>query len=396
MNTTSDVLALAQSLLRFRSVTPEDDGLYDWLTPWLQEQGFECYRHQFGHKGGYHVDNLYARWSRKGARGEHKDKAFAFAGHTDVVPAGDESLWRFSPFAAQVAQDTLFGRGIVDMKGGVACFLSACADFVREHGDNVEGSIGLLLTNDEEGEARYGMEPLLRWVKAQGYTPNLCVLGEPTSQRKVGDAYRSTRRGSLHMRVQAQGKSGHSAYPTTTRNPIDVLMTLVQRLREDSLWGNKEQEIPDIAVLALQGGSEASNVTPETASAHVNVRFAAPLTSKKVRDILTAVSDDVVGRPDYQAQFHVSSEAFVSCDDKVASWLSDTCEATLGYRPQQAKGGGTSDARFIHHYCPVIELGLVGATMHQPNEACPVADLRRLRDVYYALLQRFFNEGGVR
>ncbi|MBC6444690.1 MAG: succinyl-diaminopimelate desuccinylase [Alphaproteobacteria bacterium GM202ARS2] len=396
----TDVLELAQRLLRFRSVTPDDDGLYDWLVPWLESLGFRCYRHRFGREKGYYVDNLYARWrgSKSQRDGNKQACALAFAGHTDVVPSGDESQWRFPPFAAHVADGALFGRGTVDMKGGVACFLSACADFISTNGSKTDGSIGLLLTNDEEGEARYGMDPLLRWVDAEGYTPQLCVLGEPTAQKKVGDAYRSSRRGSLHMTIRVQGKSGHSAYPTTNRNPIELLMALVSQLKAPAVWQTAkgaDSELPDIAVLSLQSGSEASNVTPELASAHVNVRFAAPYTSEQVRALLTSVSDKVVGRSSYQAEFHVSSEAFVSCQSNVVAWLCDTCEATLGYRPFEARGGGTSDARFIHQYCPVIELGLVGASMHQSNEACLVEDLHRLRDVYGALIHRFFDEGGV-
>ena len=384
MTHSSDCVSLAQRLVRFRSVTPSDDGLYDWLVVYLEGLGFSCYRHCFG-SGSERVDNLYARWSGS----SDKDKHFAFAGHTDVVPAGDESLWRFGAFSGHIDRGILFGRGVVDMKGSIACFLAAVASFIDSYGASVSGSLGLFLTNDEEGVARYGMKPLMQWAAQQDVIPQLCLLGEPTAQQRVGDSYRSGRRGSLHFRMTCIGESGHTAYPRPTYDPMLFLLRVVEKTQDKAFWG-EQKERPDVVVTSVSGDAEAENISLSTVALRLHVRFASVWQSHEIESKMRGLCDAVAEDCRYDLQMELRSEAFVSCRDDVIRWVQDVVEACLGWRPQAATGGGSSDARFIRAYCPVIELGLKGRTMHQRDECCAVDDLHVLTRVYTALLQDFF------
>ncbi|MBC6496826.1 MAG: succinyl-diaminopimelate desuccinylase [Alphaproteobacteria bacterium GM7ARS4] len=392
---------IARHLVRFRSVTPKDDGLMAWVASFLSDNGFAVYRHGFG-EGDGRVENLYGRLQGhkegRGGKSVFGARDFAFAGHSDVVPA-TETGWSHPPFAGIVESGVLYGRGAVDMKGAVACFLSVCAAFAATRGRDFSGSLGIFLTNDEEGEAKHGMKPLWAWAKAHGYLPELCLLGEPSSQQKVGDSYRDRRRGSVHGFVEAWGQSGHSAYPRAGDNPLASLVTLFHALGETSFWhedglrggDGEDVEDPDVALTQLESCSSVANVTPDHARGRFNIRFALPWQSRAILERVEALCEGVLGCGRYRLRTHVSSEAFRSCDRRWLPWFCDVCEGVVSMRPRQGRGGGTSDARFMYHECSVIELGLVGKSMHRVDEHCSLEDLSVLTSLYRSLLESFFS-----
>ena len=369
-----DALPLAQALIRRPSVTPADAGALDVLEAVLKELGFTTHRLPFGD-----IDNLYARL---GTAAPH----FCFAGHTDVVPVGEG--WKEEPFAADVKDGVLYGRGAADMKSAIAAFVAA----VARH-RNPKGSISLLITGDEEGAAVNGTVKLLEWLKAKGEKIDHCVVGEPTSVSCTGDTLKIGRRGSINFQVLVKGVQGHVGYPQKAKNPIPVLAEVVTQLAGHRLDKGTEHFDPStLAFTTLDVGNAATNVIPGEARAAFNIRF----NDKHTPDSLTNWVNDRVAQVARQFGCEItvtgktSGVAFLTAPGKFTQLVSDTVAGVTGQSPFFSTSGGTSDARFIKDMCPVVELGLAGGTMHKADECVPVAEIAALTEIYAALLTAYF------
>ena len=380
INTFNDPLALAQALIQCRSVTPNDAGALDVMQSALEALGFACRRLPFED-----VDNLYARLG-------DASPCFLFAGHTDVVPAGEDAAWRQPPFAANTIDGVLWGRGAADMKGALAAMIAAVARHLDNH-DPASGSIAFLITGDEEGLAINGTKRALIALEADGERFDHCLVGEPTNPAVLGDMIKSGRRGSLNCKLSVIGRQGHVAYPERAENPIPVLLALLDRLNARVLdEGHPPFPPSNLELTSIDVGNPTTNVIPAIAMANFNIRFNVQHTG----DELTRWIEDEVALRDLNfdgqitAEFHVTGEAFLTPAGDFTTLLQDAIEAETGRRPALNTGGGTSDARFIHHYCPVAEFGLVGATMHQIDERVPVCDIEALANIYTSILSRYF------
>jgi succinyl-diaminopimelate desuccinylase len=372
--TTIDALALAQALIRRPSVTPKDAGALDVLEAVLKELGFVTHRLPFGD-----VDNLYAR------RGEDAPH-FCFAGHTDVVPVGEG--WKTDPFAAEVRDGMLYGRGAADMKSAIAAFVVAVARVPL-----AKGSISLLITGDEEGPAVNGTVKLLEWLKARGERIDHCVVGEPTSVAQAGDTLKIGRRGSINFKVTVTGVQGHVGYPQKAKNPIPVLAELVTQFTSHKLdKGNEHFDPSTLAFTTVDVGNDATNVIPGEARAAFNIRFNDKHTPDSLINWVTDRSHRIAQesgcRIDITSQ--TSGVSFLTAPGKFTQLVSDTVSSVTGQSPFFSTSGGTSDARFIKDICPVVELGLAGATMHKADECVAVSEIGALTDIYAALLQAYF------
>jgi succinyl-diaminopimelate desuccinylase len=364
-----DPLPLLQDLIRCPSVTPADAGAMAVLEAALEPLGFTCTRLRFGE-----IENLFAR---RGTGAPH----LCFAGHTDVVPPGDVGGWNTDPFGAEVRDGTVYGRGAVDMKGGIAAWITAVASLPRD----LPGSLSLLITGDEEGPATDGTVKVLEWMEAHGQIPDMCIVGEPTSKAALGDTIKIGRRGSMNVSIALHGVQGHSAYPQRADNPIHRLVRVLHKLTAEPLDAGSEWFEPStLQVTSFDVGNPATNVIPPVARARMNIRFndlhsSAKLTAR-IRDVLEAEGAR------YELDVSCSGESFLTQPgDFVAALQASTREAA-GVEPALDTGGGTSDARFIARYCPVAELGAVGTTMHKANESTPVEELRALSRLYAAVI----------
>jgi len=369
-----DPLALAQALIRRPSVTPKDAGALDILETVLKELGFVTHRLPFGD-----VDNLYARL---GTEAPH----FCFAGHTDVVPVGEG--WNADPFAAEVKDGMLYGRGAADMKSAIAAFVAAAAKIGRP-----KGSISLLITGDEEGAAINGTVKLLEWLTARGEKINHCVVGEPTSVGHAGDTLKIGRRGSINFKLTVKGVQGHVGYPQKAKNPIPALAELITQLAIHKLDKGSEHFDPStLAFTSVDVGNDATNVIPGEARAAFNIRFNDKHTPDSlanwVKDRAAQIAQQSGCTIDVAAQ--TSGVSFLTAPGKFTQLISDTVASITGQVPFFSTSGGTSDARFIKDVCPVVELGLAGATMHKADECVPVAEIAGLTEIYAALLAAYF------
>ena len=376
-----DALGLAQALIRCPSVTPRDEGVLDVLTAALEGLGFVCHRLTFSHDGAADVANLYAR------RGTAAPN-FCFAGHVDVVPVGDASAWSADPFAAEVREGHLYGRGAADMKGAIACFAAAAARFLARAPDSA-GSISLLITGDEEGPAINGTAKVLRWMAERGERIDCCLVGEPTNPNRLGETIKIGRRGSLNARLVVRGVQGHSAYPELADNPIPRLIAMLAAITDEPLDDGSDHFDPStIAITTVDVGNPASNVIPASASAAFNARFNDRYTAAAVEAWLRRRLDGVGGG--YELEVAVSGEAFVTPPGELSDLIAAAIEARKGEVPALGTGGGTSDARFIKDVCAVAEFGLVGRTMHKVDERVALDDLEALTDIYADVLGRYF------
>ncbi len=367
-----DPLPLAQALLRCPSVTPADAGAQDVLAGALEGLGFRVTRLRFGA-----IENFFARL---GDASPH----FCFAGHTDVVPAG--GAWTQAPFGGTVNDGVLYGRGACDMKGAIAAFVAACAGHLAE--GPPAGSISLLITGDEEGDATDGTVRVLDWMAAQGQIPDFCLVGEPTNPARLGDMIKIGRRGSLTATLTVHGTQGHVAYPHRADNPVHRLVETLAAMMSTRLdKGNASFEPSSLQVTSIDVGNPASNVIPNAARAVVNIRFNDLHTGDSLSDWLRGVTARVCPRADLDIR--VSGEAFRTSSEDFAGRLAAVVERMTGVAPRLDTTGGTSDARFIARHAPVAEFGLVGATMHRLDECVPVAELRQLAEIYGAILREF-------
>ncbi len=380
----SPTLALCQALIRCASVTPNDAGALAVLENHLQAAGFATRRLRFSEPGTPDVDNLYARIGTSAPY-------LVFAGHTDVVPPGDRAHWRFDPFAAELAEGMVFGRGASDMKGAVAAFAAAAAAYVAEHG-TIKGSIGFLIAGDEEGPAINGTAKLLAWAQARGERFDDCLLGEPTSAEMLGDAIKIGRRGSLNARLVVHGVQGHVAYPQRTENPIPHIMRLLDALIATPLdRGTVHFEPSNLEIVTIDVDNPAMNVIPATAHAHFNVRFNDLWTPATLEAEIARRCAAAAQGARYDLSFEpCNALAFLTEPDRFTDLISQAVAARTGLKPALSTSGGTSDARFIRAYCPVVEFGLVGATVHMVDERVAVADLEALTEIYRDILERYF------
>src|SRR5215472_7435727 len=376
-----DAAELAAALIRRPRVTPKDEGALDVVAAALQELGFTCHRLAFG-EGGERVQNLYARYGTGRPN-------FCFAGHTDVVPAGAPEAWSFAPFAAALRDGALCGRGAVDMKGAIAAFITAAQAFLEEREQDFAGSISLLITGDEEGEAINGTRKVLEWLEEHGERLDACLVGEPTSAQSLGDMIKIGRRGSLTGRLTVHGIQGHTAYPHLADNAAHRLVAMLHALTTVELDSGSEHFQPStLQVSTIDIGNPASNVIPAAARAVLNIRFNDRWTSDRLSRWLTEKLDAAGGR--YSLDISVSGESFLSAPGPLSERLSEAIHRVTGRTPELSTTGGTSDARFIQAYCPVVEFGLVGQTMHKVDERVDLADLSRLTEIYCAFLWLYF------
>ncbi|WP_346906773.1 succinyl-diaminopimelate desuccinylase [uncultured Roseibium sp.] len=387
----SSATAIARDLIRCPSVTPAEGGALAALETLLKASGFRVERVVFSDEDTPDVENLFASI---GSGRPH----FVFAGHTDVVPPGNEGDWAHGPFEGTIADGVLYGRGAVDMKGGIASFAAAALDFVRERGTDFGGTISLLITGDEEGPAVNGTVKLLEWAKANGENFDACIVGEPTNPDRLGDAIKVGRRGSLSGTVTVKGIQGHVAYPHLADNPISGLLKLLAAL--DALvldQGNDRFQPSNLEIVTVDVGNPAFNVIPARAEARFNIRFNDEWTLETLREkILETLEAAAPEGLDWSIEFkRDASESFLTRDDTLIETLKAAVEAATGRVPELSTGGGTSDARFIKNYCPVVEFGLVGQTMHKVDECVATDDLDRLAIIYRRFLDRYFSNAGT-
>ncbi|MEO0399224.1 MAG: succinyl-diaminopimelate desuccinylase [Pseudomonadota bacterium] len=381
-----DPVDLAAALIKRPSVTPKDAGALDVLADTLKPLGFTIHDLTFEEDGAAPVRNIYARW---GDAAPH----FCFAGHTDVVPEGDADAWRHPPYAATVKDGVLWGRGAADMKSAVAAFAAAAARVIGEGG--VKGSVSLMITGDEEGEAINGTRKILRWLKERNETIDHCLVGEPTSVENLGDMMKVGRRGSMNCTLTVDGVQGHVAYPHRAHNPIPDLTRMLLRLSETPLDDGYERFQPSgLQITNITVDNEASNVIPAQATARFNIRFNPNWTPASLeawlRDQLSAA---IANRGDgvrFDLACRTSGEAFLTTDTAFIDQIATIIEEETGASPERSTSGGTSDARMIKDAAPVVEFGLVGASMHKTDEHAAVADIERLANIYTVILKRYF------
>lgn len=372
---TLDPVALAQDLIRRPSVTPADAGAMDVLQQALAAIGFQCRRMRFGE-----IENLYAR---RGAEGPN----LCFAGHTDVVPVGDAGAWSRSPFEAPIEGGVLYGRGAVDMKGAIAAFVAAAAEA------EVKGSLSLLITGDEEGAAEDGTARLVEALRAEGERIDHCVLGEPTSSAKLGDQIKIGRRGSLNAWITVDGVQGHVAYPQQAANPIPPLVRLLARLQSRVLdEGYPRFPASNLEVTTIDVGNPATNVIPAQAKARLNIRFNPAHDGEALIAWLTqeCAAEDAAFDGKVSLTTKLTGNAFLTEPGAFVEVCAGAVADVLGRTPELTTTGGISDARFIRSLCPVVELGLVNATMHAVDECVPVEHIHDLARVYGRLIERYF------
>lgn len=377
----SPVVALTAKLVGFPSVTPKDEGALPYIADELKKLGFQCDLMAFG-DGDEQVLNLVAQI---GGDGPH----LAFAGHTDVVPAGARDKWRSDPFEANIEDDMIIGRGVADMKGAIAAFIVALGRFLEKN----DGRITMVITGDEEGKAVNGTIKQVAWLKERNIIPDLCLIGEPTNPDHMGEMIKVGRRGSFNGIITVKGKQGHVAYPDRTDNPVPKLLKILNMLSQWQLdEGTEHFQASRLEVTSIDVGNKITNVIPAKAEARFNIRFNDLHDENSLRAHLqekimaTGFSDQV------EAEFHCSGASFVMQDTTHAELLQDVVEEITSKRPVLSTTGGTSDGRFLKDLCPVMEFGVVGATMHQVDERVRMSDLDQLADIYLAFMQRFFQE----
>jgi succinyl-diaminopimelate desuccinylase len=378
---TDRTLELAKQLMARHSVTPSDAGCLELISARLKPLGFETHALRFGD-----VDNL---WARRGSTAP----LVVFAGHTDVVPPGPLHAWHSDPFQPTVRDGHLYGRGAADMKSSLAAFVTAIEDFLKRHPAHTGGSIGLLLTSDEEGPATNGTVKVIDWLKDRGIRIDYCVVGEPTSSKTLGDVIKNGRRGSLGARVTVAGVQGHVAYPQLARNPIHALAPALAELTAAE-WDHGNDDFPatTFQVSKIQAGTGADNVIPGSLEIHFNFRFSTATTEATLRErVETVLKRHGV---DYTVHWRLSGQPYLTPRGRLVQAAQQAIRQTLGVETRLSTDGGTSDGRFIAPTgAEVIELGPLNASIHKVDENIPVTDPARLAQVYTALLEELFHTG---
>jgi succinyl-diaminopimelate desuccinylase len=383
---TADPVAIARDLIRCRSVTPEEGGALAYLQDTLAKAGFAVYRPIFTEPDTAPVENLYARVGTERPN-------LMFAGHTDVVPPGDENAWRHPPFAGEVAGDKLYGRGAVDMKGGIACFVAAALDHLAANGGKPKrGSLSLLITGDEESVAVNGTIKLMKWAAERGETFDHCILGEPSNVEAVGDTIKAGRRGSLNGTLIVTGRQGHVAYPDRADNPIHGLTTLITALQAPLDNGSAHFDPSHLEFTSVDVGNPTVNLIPGQARARFNIRYNDRHSQAELKTLIERRAQAAAAGPvrisfEWQPS---NADVFVTKPGPFTDLAVAAIAEVTGRTPKLSTSGGTSDARFIKDYCPVLEFGLVGQTMHQVDECAPIADLVMLTKIYRRIIDKYF------
>ena len=385
-------IAIAQSLIRCPSVTPSDAGALDALGEFLTDAGFVCNRLTFSEQGTPDVDNLVAQI---GAGAPH----VCFAGHTDVVPPGDETLWSHAPFSAEIVDGRLYGRGASDMKGAVACFAAAAIDYVAACDGRIPGTISLLITGDEEGPAINGTKKALSWMEAESFIPDHCIVGEPSNPAVLGETIKIGRRGSLTGHLTVVGQQGHVAYPHLAANPVKGIVTALAKLYDTELDSGSTHFSPsNLEVTSIDVGNAATNIIPARAEARFNIRFNDNHEAETLKAMLReAIHASLHGtKLNFTLEFAPHGDAFVTKPGALDELLSEAVTALTGKVPVLSTSGGTSDARFIKDYCPVLEFGLTSETIHKVDENASLNDLETLTAIYRRFIASYFETFGDR
>lgn len=380
----ASALDIARALIRCPSVTPAEGGALNYLQGLLEDAGFSCQRLVFEEAGTPSVDNLFASI---GAGAPH----LVFAGHTDVVPPGDEAAWSTPPFAAEVRDGRLIGRGAADMKGGIAAFVAAALAHLQQK--PLSGRLSFLITGDEEGPAINGTKKLLAWCESQGIRFDHCLLGEPTNPSRLGEMIKIGRRGSLSGEIIASGRQGHVAYPHKADNPLPALIRVLAALQALHLDdGNAHFQPSNLEITSIDVGNPASNVIPARGRARFNIRFNTEHSLDSLKALIARTVQEAARGAQVEVVFAPNpSDVFLTEPGPFIDLVAGAVEAVTGRRPALSTAGGTSDARYIKDACPVVEFGLVGETMHQVDENIAVDDLERLTAIYAEVLARYFD-----
>ena len=377
-----DPVILTKALISCRSVTPKNDGAIEQLAHWLKELGFKCEILNFKDDGTDDVLNLWARI------GNEQGPALCFAGHTDVVPEGDETSWSSAPFEANEINGKIIGRGATDMKGAIASFVSATKKFLDEK-KNFAGSISFIITGDEEGIAINGTKKLLNWMKEKNISFDDCIVGEPTNPSKLGEMIKIGRRGSVNGVITVTGEQGHVAYPHFAKNPIPILLNILNDLTSDDLdQGNEHFQPSNLEITSIDVGNKATNVIPNSASANFNIRYNNIFNKETIENEINRRLKNFENK--FSLELDHSGESFLTKPGKLVNDLSEIIFDKMGITPDLSTSGGTSDARFIKNYGNVVEFGLISETMHQIDESVDVKDIKDLTDIYYKVLTKYF------
>ncbi|MDE0993872.1 MAG: succinyl-diaminopimelate desuccinylase [Rhodospirillales bacterium] len=379
---TIDPIEFSQQLIRCPSVTPTDAGALDVLETALESLGFTCHRLPYSEDGTPDVDNLYARYGIASPN-------FCFAGHTDVVPVGNTEDWSVDPFAADIIDGRLFGRGTCDMKCAIACFVAATSRLIEQTKGTLGGSISFLITGDEEGPAINGTRKMLDWLKSKGEVIDQCLVGEPTSIDQVGDMAKIGRRGSMNATITVYGTQGHVAYPHLADNPIPRLVNFLTDVDNAVLdVGTNYFQPSNLEITNIDIGNDVTNIIPAKAKGRINIRFNDQHSGASLSKLLESHRQKIGGKTDMSIS--ISGESFLTPPGQLSELIATSIKAVTGLDTDLSTTGGTSDARFIKDVSPVAELGLQNTTAHKVDENVAVKDIEVLADIYEHMLQGFF------
>ncbi len=384
LKTISEV-SLAKDLVKCQSVTPKDDGAINVVAKNLKKLGFKCQIMEFQEKGTAKIKNLYARIGKSSPN-------FCFAGHTDVVPVGDLKSWTVNPFGGVIKNQKLIGRGVSDMKGSIACFVSAVSEFLKKN-KKLKGSISFLITGDEETIAINGTQKVIEKLIQKKEKIDFCIVGEPTNENKLGDMIKIGRRGSITGHLTILGTQGHVAYSYTYNNPSTIIVEIlnnIKKLKLDS--GNKDFQPSNLEVTKITIDNTADNVVPAEAKASFNIRFNNLHTSSSLKKKLNKIFSSITkkSKANYKIKYNVSGESFLTKPSKTVYMIKNVIKKSTKINPVLSTTGGTSDARFIKKIAPCIEFGLIAKTIHQVDEMARVADLKKLKNIYLDILVNYF------
>ena len=378
-------LQLAKELIRFPSVTPVDAGVMSFLEKKLKQLGFKTKVLEFREKNSKPVKNLYARLGNKSPN-------FCYAGHLDVVPAGNLKDWTVNPFKPSIKKGHLIGRGANDMKSSIAAFVAAISNFIENYSD-FKGSISLLVTGDEEGVAINGTKKVVEYLKKRKEKIDFCLVGEPTNPSKLGEMIKIGRRGSMNGRLTITGVQGHVAYPHRANNPSTALVQILKEIKDIKFdQGTKDFQATNLEITKININNIADNVIPGFATATFNIRFnnkhSSTSLKNKVNKVIKKIS--AKNKSKYKIEYSVSGEAFLTNPNKTTFMIQDIIKKITKIKPKLSTTGGTSDARFIRKIAPCLEFGLVGKTMHKVDEAVSLSDLKKLTLIYSNILKNYF------
>ncbi|MDB2414369.1 succinyl-diaminopimelate desuccinylase [Rickettsiales bacterium] len=381
-----DPIELSKDLISCPSVTPADEGALQVLQSALESMGFKCDRVTFSDDQAPSVDNLYARLGEDGPN-------LCFAGHTDVVPPGNLDDWQSNPFKPEIRDGVLYGRGVVDMKCAIACFAAAVSRYLENN--KLKGSISFLITGDEEGDAINGTKKLLQHIENKGEKIDACIVGEPTSENQVGDTIKIGRRGSVTFDLLLIGKQGHVAYPHLADNPISRLTRILHELDSHELDSGTEYFQPsNLEIVGFEVDNKTDNVIPAVARAKFNIRFNDKHKSATLIKWVEGICESIceVGDASFELKYRVSGESFLTKPGELSSIVQSSVDKIAKIEGKLSTAGGTSDARFIKDFCPVVEIGLLNATAHKVDESAPVADIELLADIYADVIESYFKQ----